>query len=95
MNIMDFWSTHGLNDLEEDIEIRKLTRQVAHLQAIADINDRVIGNTSVYYDTFDGTNDNSPGKIDLAKYPINTWITDTNDLIVEFFNEDLKVGQQL
>lgn len=67
MNVLDFISVHGLNEIEENIEIRKLVREIAHLEAIADINDRVLGNTSVYYETFDGTNDHSPGRIDMTQ----------------------------
>lgn len=100
MNVMDFWSTHGLNDLEEDIEIRKLTRRVAHLQAIADISDRVIGNQDVYYDLFDGTNDHSPGKVDLTRVEgvsfsakDTTTMTFKKDGINQFIG--FKVGQEV
>lgn len=97
---MDFWSTHGLNDLEEDIQIRKLVRQVAHLQAIADINDRVIGNQNVYYDTFDGTNDHSPGKVDLSRVEGVVFSSEDETSMV-FRKEgldkfsDFKIGQEV
>lgn len=90
MNVLDFISVHGLNEIEENIEIRKLIREVAHLEAIADINDRVLGNTSVYYETFDGTNDHSPGRIDLTKGKLT--IVGSQCKVA---SEGFKVGQEV
>lgn len=52
-------------------EVTKLKKEIAHLRAIADITDRVSGSNEVYYEIFDGTNDMSVGKIDLATSTIN------------------------
>ena len=76
-------------------EVKLLKREVAHYRAISDITDRVSGSNEVYYETFDMTNNMSVGKIDLASYPINTWIMGTNDIIVEFYKGDLEIGQEV
>ena len=76
-------------------EVKLLKREVAHYRAISDITDRVSGSNEVYYETFDMTNNMSVGKIDLASYPINTWLMGSNDIIVEFYKDDLEIGQEV
>ena len=68
-------------------EVTKLKKEIAHLRAIADITDRVSGSNEVYYEIFDGTNDMSVGKIDLA----TSTITGVNVANPTLF----KVGQEV
>lgn len=53
-----------------DAHNRQLDRQLANLNAIADIDEKAIGNTGKFYDLFDGTNDKSIARADTTAHVI-------------------------
>lgn len=74
---------------------RDVGRQLANLNAIADINDRAIGNTGQFYDLFDNTNDYSVAKMDnTGTYSIEVKVQGSY-LIKVIDTSNLKVGQEI
>lgn len=74
---------------------RQVDRQLANLNAIADIDERAIGNTGKFYDLFDGTNNNSVAALDNNR----TIITDNLNIgDVDLFVENstgFEVNQEI
>lgn len=74
---------------------KDMAKKLARIQQIADMSDFQFEGENVYYDSFDGTNDQSLGQIDLTSLTITTNssnIINTND--TESLAK-LKVGQEV
>lgn len=78
-----------------DAHNRQLDRQLANLNAIADIDEKAIGNTGKFYDLFDGTNDKSVAKID-GRFAVVSKNISSSDTIIEIFGANpFAVGEEI
>lgn len=72
---------------------RQVDRQLANLNAIADINDRAIGNTGTFYDLFDNTNDYSVAN--MSK-PLCKSTLDVTGIVIQLNTvKDLRVNDEI
>lgn len=74
---------------------RQVDRQLANLNAIADIDNRAIGNTGKFYDLFDGSNDKSVAMLDKNIHSIDSDITSSQLTFDTSFKVNFKVGQEV
>lgn len=72
---------------------RQVDRQLANLNAIADIDNRAIGNTGKFYDLFDGSNDMSVAKLDKNKAKISSIINIGDKSAIVYDATDLAIGK--
>lgn len=73
---------------------RDVDRQLANLNAIADIDNRAIGNTGKFYDLFDGTNDMSIAKMD-TNYAFLTSDSPANSSTIEVSDNNFSIGDEI
>lgn len=74
---------------------KDLAKKLAKMQQIADRTNEEFEGENVYYDSFDGTNDKSLGKIDLTSVNITTNSSNIINTIDSANLAKLKVGQEI
>lgn len=74
---------------------RQVDRQLANLNAIADIDNRAVGSTGKFYDLFDGSNDKSVAMLDKSLGIINDNTVANNSSFYYLGNAQFKKGDEI
>lgn len=86
---------HNTEKSRVNVEFRNRDKQLANLNAIADINNRAIGSTGTFYDFFDGTNDFSIAEMDKTSAKTVSDLSGTGVVLSVTNTSGFKIGQEI